>query len=240
MSHSFTTRESNRHKRQISVGESPTKPNHNEILTLTHYQLESLNKGAFLTNSPCVASVQDRLPSERRPKARNLNIKLNTLSRVLPAINQMSLSISKTTSLNNKDMMDYVLPDSLEAKTTSNSSSQRIALSEYDTTQNLLSNHSNISRFQMMCSPTGQEENLDLSHIRQKDYIDSNPHFSKYNKSINMLDKLDASRMILPTRDVFYYPEQKRPQHGLIRKLLSDRKDEFLLPVMKSKRIVYY
>ena len=47
----------------------------------------------------------------------------------------------------------------------------------------------------------------DVNFVLQTEYIEQNPHFSKYNKSICALDKLETSKIPL-SKEFFYSPEQ--------------------------------
>jgi len=229
MNHSTSQRELKKRAPNLSIDSFSPKNMHQGSLTTSH-QMQSGHGDAFLTKTPYADNPVNRIKMNQHKKNQSLG-RLEPLGKGLPGLNYVSSGFSKTTK--NKDQgstyqLDTENAEPKELVQYSIPSMNKLQNGSEDFSYNPSIN----SSFLPMLSNTSQQMIRDINYAIQKDYIDQNPHFNKYFKSVFTLDKKEASKVSL-SKELYYYPEQMEINEKFAKEVANAKKLDQLISVKR-------
>ena len=61
--------------------------------------------------------------------------------------------------------------------------------------------------------------------VRQGEYIRSNPHFNRFNRTLYAIDKIDSEKLLL-SKETFYYPDQVQMIQSVVQTKMTEENDD--------------
>jgi len=231
MNHSQSHRELKKKTPSISIESFVPKHIHHGSLTTSH-QLQMIKEGEFLTKTPYSETPVNKIKMNQHKKNKSLD-KLEPLSKGLN--NYVASGFSKTTKNKEQNSTDQIETEHTERKGVVQYTIPSMVRIGNSSEGDFSNNQSiNSSSFLPMITNPSYQIIQDINYALQKDYIDQNPHFNKYFKSVFALDKKEASKVSL-SKELYYYPEQMEINEKFTKEVQNAKKLDQLVTTRRMK-----
>ncbi len=208
----------------------------NGSMTASNSQMQKLQHGTFVTKQLQPEVIIEVLNQEGTPKEKdNHKVKGNPLQKILPVLNYGTPQAMRTPKA--RGMSSFRVNDthydsqSLVPHEISQIPAQNQDVSGID--YGASNNQSHMTMLPSVISSQNLSHLPNVNYALQAGYIDHNPHFLRYNKSISTLDKLESSKMTL-SREFYHYPEQRELNMRFRNEMQSNRKQDQVTIVKRN------
>lgn len=209
----------------------------NGSMSASNSQMQKFQLGTFVTKQLQPEVITEVLNQEGTPKEKdNPKAKGNPLQKILPVLNYGTPQPMRTPKA--RGMSSFRVPNdahhdsqSLVAHEISQIPVQNQDVSGIDYGAN--NNQSHMTILPSIISSQNLSHLPNVNYALQAGYIDHNPHFMRYNKSISALDKLESSKITL-SREFYHYPDQREINVKFKKEMQNNRKQDQVTIVKRN------